>query len=318
MTLLNQDKYEQIKSCEYLGMCIYTLQLFSYLPTLIPHLFSAMKPLTRAQHNHVLELLDQAFSSCKIAQLTGISLGSITKIHSLYHPNLTKSSGGRPRKLSPSDVHYAVRLVTSRKADNAAQVTKSLENVVSTSISSRTIHRELKRAGLKPIVKKKRPFLSSTHRRKRLEFAERHQHWTVDDWKRVVWSDETKINRLGSDGRKYVWIRPGEGLTDRTVQGTVKFGGGSLMFWGCMLWDGVGYGTKIDGKMDAQLYTNILEDELQESIKYYGYKDTDIIFQQDNDPKHTSKMAKTWMEDHDLEVMIWPPQSADLNPIEHL
>ena len=90
------------------------------------------------------------------------------------------------------------------------------------------------------------------------------------------------------------------------------------MFWGCMLWDGVGYGTKIDGKMDAQLYTNILEDELQESIKYYGYKATDIIFQQDNDPKHTSKMAKTWMEDHDLEVMVWPPQSADLNPIEHL
>ena len=90
------------------------------------------------------------------------------------------------------------------------------------------------------------------------------------------------------------------------------------MFWGCMLWDRVGYGTKIDGKMDAQLYTNILEDKLQESIKYYEYKATHIIFQQYNDLKHTSKMAKTWMEDHDLEVMIQPPQSADLNPIEHL
>ena len=52
------------------------------------------------------------------------------------------------------------------------------------------------------------------------------------------------------------------------------------MFWGCMLWDGVGYGTKIDRKIDAQLYTNILEDKLQESIKYYEYKGTDIIFQQ--------------------------------------
>ena len=41
---------------------------------------------------------------------------------------------------------------------------------------------------------------------------------------------------------------------DRLVQGTVKFGGGSLMMWGCMSWDGVGYFYKIDGRMDGELY----------------------------------------------------------------
>ena len=49
---------------------------------------------------------------------------------------------------------------------------------------------------------------------------------------RVVWSDETKINHLGSDGHKWVWKKPGEGLSDRLVEGTVKFGGGSIMIWG--------------------------------------------------------------------------------------
>lgn len=34
-------------------------------------------------------------------------------------------------------------------------------------------------------------------------------HWTVEDWKRVVWSDETKINRVGSDGRNWVWKKQG-------------------------------------------------------------------------------------------------------------
>ena len=57
----------------------------------------------------------------------------------------------------------------------------------------------------------------------------------MEDWKRVVWSDETKINRLGSDGRKWAWKRLGEGLSDGLVEGTLKFNGGSVMVWGCMM-----------------------------------------------------------------------------------
>ena len=62
----------------------------------------------------------------------------------------------------------------------------------------------------------------------------------MEDWKCVVWSDQTKINRIGSHGRKWVWKRAGESLSDRLVEGTVKFGGESVMMWGCMTWKGVG------------------------------------------------------------------------------
>ena len=115
---------------------------------------------------------------------------------------------------------------------------------------------------MKAVVKRKRPLLSKRHRKARLDFTISHQHWTVEDWKKAVWSDETKINHLGSVGRKWVWKKDGEGLSDRLVGGTLEFGGGCLMVWGCMLWDGVGYACKIDGKMDADLYVSILDDDL--------------------------------------------------------
>ncbi len=73
----------------------------------------------------------------------------------------------------------------------------------------------------------------------------------MEDWKRVIWSDETKINRIGSDGKQWVWKQVGEGLISREVQGTVKFGGGKIMVWGCMGWEGVGQLAEVEGRMDG-------------------------------------------------------------------
>ena len=86
--------------------------------------------------------------------------------------------------------------------------------------------------------------------------------------------------------------RAGEGLSDRLVQGTLKFGGGSLMMWGCITWEGVGFATKIDGRMDGDLYLQILKDELQKTLEYYDLNPPNIIFQEDNNPKHTCRLVK--------------------------
>jgi transposase len=277
-----------------------------------------MKDTSTAQLNSILSLLDSGYTGYQISSKTGLSTSTISRIRSKHCSSLPKASGGRPLKLSENDLRYATRLIGTGKAENAVQIAKSLQELTNQSLSAQTVRNRMKEMGMKAVVKKKRPLLSQKHRRARLDFAVAHRDWTLEDWKKVVWSDETKINCLGSDGRKWVWKKAGEGLSDRLVEGSLKFGGGSLMMWGCMLWEGVGYGCKIDGRMDAELYTQILEEDLQQSLEEYGKKVTDIIFQQDNDPKHKSRMATNWFQDHKYTVMDWPAQSPDLNPIEHL
>ncbi len=277
-----------------------------------------MHTLSPASQNHILSLLDAGHTASHIAASTGHGIGTVSRLRSKHCPHLSKSSGGRPSKLTSANIRHAQRLISSGKADTAVDVAKALRNITNQSLSTQTVRNSLKVAGMKAVVRKKRPFLSKKHRQQRMDFALAHQDWTVEDWKKVVWSDETKINRMGSDGRKWAWKKAGEGLSDRLVEGTKKFGGGSVMVWGCMLWDGVGNAVKIDGRMDAELYVQILDEDLQASIDYYGKTAEDIIFQQDGDSKHTSGLARKWFKENGFTVLSWPAQSPDLNPIEHL
>src|SRR5207245_9328015 len=188
---------------------------------------------------------------------------------------LQKSIGGCPSKLSPSNICHAQYLITSGKVENAVQVTKALTSITNQPLSASTVCLHLKNAGMKAVIKSKCPLLSARHCKACLDFAYAHKDWTVDDWKKVVWSDETKINCLGSDGCKWAWKKAGEGLSDRLIEGTVKFGGGSVMMWGCMTWQGVGFAAKIDGRMDGDIYLQILKDELHQTLVYYGLNPPD-------------------------------------------
>ncbi|KAF7685438.1 Transposable element Tcb2 transposase [Cucumispora dikerogammari] len=88
------------------------------------------------------------------------------------------------------------------------------------------------------------------------------------------------------------------------------------MFWGCFSKYGVGNFKVIDGIMDKYGYVDILRSNLEASAEKFdlvAYK-----FQQDNDSKHTSGYAREYMLRNNIDVLVWPPQSLDLNPIENL
>lgn len=277
-----------------------------------------MRALSVDTQESILSHLRQGLSGHQVAKQCGVSRFTVNKIRDKYLPDLPKSRGGRPPVLSRQDKRVCVRTITSGKLETATAVVKKLQDELNIEVSDRTVRRTLQEAGLKAAEKEKKPKLSAKNIKARLEFAKRHQHWTIEDWKRVIWSDESKINRFCSDGRSRFWKRDGESRQPRHVKQTVKHGGGSVMIWGCMTVHGPGFMCRIVDKMDQHLYKSILEDDLLKTIEWYDMNAEQVIFQQDNDPKHRAKSVQEWLSEQPFDVLDWPPQSPDLNPIEHL
>ncbi|KAJ1299812.1 hypothetical protein OPQ81_011104 [Rhizoctonia solani] len=188
--------------------------------------------------NSMLALINGKKTNAKITARTGVSPTYITRVTKKHHLHLERSTGGRPWKLNPTAVQHAVHLVTNGSTVNTCQAMQTLCNITGESISTKTVCRALKKAGLKPKKKVKKPKLTLAHIKACIHFAQAHKDWTIEDWKQVLWSDKTKIKHLGSDGVHWVWVRLGEELSDWMIDPTLGFGGRSLMFWGCMGWMG--------------------------------------------------------------------------------
>jgi transposase len=277
-----------------------------------------MKKLSNDIVYSCVNLLQKGDSYREISSKLDISKSMVGKIKKNLSLDLPLPKMGSPKKILPGAARCMVRGIQSGKLNTAVDAKKFLETNLNISVSPNTVRRALKSHGLVARVKVKKPLLSSRHHRLRLEFARKYESWTIDDWKRVIWSDETKINRYGSDGRQWCWKKGKNPLLPQHVNQTVKHGGGCIMVWGCMTIHGPGFLAKIDGGMDADLYCQILDSDLKSTIEFYGLEKKDVVFQHDNDPKHTAKKTKILLDESGLEVLDWPPQSPDLNPIEHL
>jgi len=151
-------------------------------------------------------LLLSGLSVRNVANALDVSKSAVGRIRKSM-PDVTPASKiGRPEKLSLVNQRYCVRSLKTQDLKTAKQVQKSLENDLNVLVSERTVRRALNAGGLKAAEKKKKPLLSQKHRKDRLAFGKRHEYWTVEDWKRVIWSDKTKINRFCSDGRSWCWV----------------------------------------------------------------------------------------------------------------
>lgn len=151
-----------------------------------------------------------------------------------------------------------------------------------------------------------------------MQYAYNYRNKDLEFWKNVIFVDESKFNLFTSDTKQQrVWRKPNTELQSKNINSTVKHGGKSVMVWGAMGYNGVGDLVFIDTTMNKEVYLNILKNNLVSSAEKLGVSNN-YCFYQDNDPKHTALDVRLWLLYNCPKVLKTPPQSPDLNPIEHL
>jgi transposase len=191
------------------------------------------KQLTIEERTKAITLLEEGYSYRQVASRLDNNAhpSTILRLKKKYEETgkvQNKPIPGQPRLLTVRDERKIIRWIMTNECSTAIEVQKSLKVHENTEVSANTIRRVLKKNGFDLRIKWKKPLLSKTYRKKRLEFAMKYKNWTVQDWKKVIWSDESKFQIFGSDGRKYCWKKAGEQLNDRHIKPMVKYGGGSV------------------------------------------------------------------------------------------
>ena len=276
-----------------------------------------MVRLTDVQRGRAIALLMQGQRQQQVANHFGVNVSTFERL--VRRLRETGHLADRPRSGRPR--------VTSRRQDrtirlahlrNHLTATETALNTVGThnrQISPKTVGSRLRETGLRA----RRPYvglpLTQARRLCRMAWLTAHAPRLFPmQWRRVLFTDESRFTLYRADSRRRVYRRRGERFADACVVERDRFGGGSVMVWG-----GIAHEIKsqliiVAGNMTAVRY----RDESLRPVAVPLVQQRNLILQQDNARPRVARVCQDFLANNYIAPLAWPPYSPDLTPIEHM
>ncbi len=151
-------------------------------------------------------------------------------------------------------------LIRDDRKATVTQITTRYNQGMQNTISELTTLRTLKQMVYSSRRPHRVPLLSAKNRKLRLQFAQAHQNWTIEDWKNVAWSDESRFLLRHSDGRVRIWRKEHESMDPSCLVSTVlnwRFNGVGVIFLVHL-----GLLVPIEHRLNATPYLSIVADHV--------------------------------------------------------
>ena len=259
----------------------------------------------------------QGLSGSEVSQIVHRPPSTCNTIYRKWQETGTvknKSRSGRPPKLSESEKEMIIETIKANPDFSVSQVIE--ESKVDT--SKTTGWRALKAHGFNCRVSKEKWAVTEIQRRDRLRWAKRYIHMPQEYWFRVVFTDESLVQR--NPKKQRFWVD--EEMEVPTLQRDRW--GPSVLIWGAITYAKTSILEIIQGNFKSEDYLSLLKRRLLKNLptlnpKNVKDKDSEaLIFQQDGASIHTTPMIFDYFEERNIEVLSWPAKSPNLSLIENV